>query len=106
VGWRAEAAASGRITKVLPHLLDPQGRHTLSPSLYERDAYQAFLRANPDRCSGLRFNVQWKTREIAVSGLKLRIELRGSKEARTIVLEQPVKRRHRSSAWPRSTSTT
>src|SRR5437899_2397501 len=34
-------AATGRIIKVLPHLLDLQGHHALSPSLYDRDAYQA-----------------------------------------------------------------
>ena len=33
--------AASKISKVLPHLLDKQGRHTLSPSLLERDAYQA-----------------------------------------------------------------
>jgi hypothetical protein len=31
-------AAEGRVIKVLPHLFDSQGRHSLSPSLYERDA--------------------------------------------------------------------
>ena len=45
----ASSARVARITKVLPHLLDDKGRHTLSPSLYERDAYQAELRKNPDR---------------------------------------------------------
>ena len=40
-----DAARPGKISKVLPHWLDLQGRHTLSPSLLERDAYQAKLRA-------------------------------------------------------------
>ena len=48
-------AASAKIIKVLPHLLDRDGRHTLSPSLYERDAYQAILRAHPIQRSALRF---------------------------------------------------
>jgi len=85
-------AANGRIIKVLPHLLDRDGRHTLSPSLYERDAYQAFLRKNPGRCSGLRFDIQWKAKRATGTRLLLRVEIRGSKEARPVLLEQP--------AWP------
>ena len=54
-------AAEGRIVKVLPHYLDAKGRHTLAPSLYERDAYQAHLRKNPDLCKALRFDIHWKT---------------------------------------------
>lgn len=86
------AGASARITKVLPHLLDQKGRHTLSPSLYERDAYQAHLRRNPGLRSALRFNVQWKARESAPIQLKVRVEIRGSKEAKPFVLEQRVRR--------------
>jgi hypothetical protein len=94
----AEAAAA-KIIKVLPHLLDQEGRHTLSPSLYERDAYQAYLRKNPAKCSGLRFDIQWKVKETAAASLKLRIEFRGSKEARPFVLEQPVKRHGGAGYW-------
>src|SRR5438552_16933935 len=71
------SAASARIIKVLPHFLDQQGRHSLSPSLYDRDAYQARLRKNPQLRSGLRFDVQWRSAE--KSSLKLRVEMRGSK---------------------------
>ena len=53
----ASQAAEGKIIKVLPHLLDKKGRHTLSPSLYERDAYQAKLRTHPEDISALRFDV-------------------------------------------------
>ena len=67
-------AATGRIIKVLPHLLDRDGRHTLSPSLYERDAYQAFLRKNPEQCSGLRFDVHWKAKRVAGTRLLLRVD--------------------------------
>lgn len=56
----AWAGDSGRIIKVLPHLMDAKGRHTLSPSLYERDAYQQYLRRHPEERSGIRFDVQWK----------------------------------------------
>ncbi len=55
-------AASGKVLKVLPHFLDLQGRHALSPSLFERDAYQAHLRKNPAEVSALRFDVEWSGR--------------------------------------------
>ena|SRR5258708_7995433 len=89
----ASAAASGRVIKVLPHYLDLKGLHTLSPSLYERDAYQAFLRLHPEQRSTLRFDVQWKAKTEVGAGLKLRIELRGIAQGNTpkeLVLETPV----------------
>ena len=70
------SAATGKVIKVLPHFLDAKGRHTTSPSLYDRDAYQAFLRQNPDARAGLRYDVQWKARA-AAGPVKLRLELRG-----------------------------
>jgi hypothetical protein len=92
-------AATARIVKVLPCLLDNEGRHTLSPSLYERDAYQAFLRKNPDKCSGLRFDVQWKVKAADWSQLRLRLEIRGSKEGKPFVLDQPARRNHWYNRW-------
>jgi hypothetical protein len=79
LGWIpfAGQAATGKVIKVLPHYLDLQGRHTLSPSLYERDAYQASLRDNPAGRMGMRFDVQWKTKGQPAGPLKLRLELRG-----------------------------
>lgn len=74
------ATTTGRILKVLPHFLDLKGRHALSPSLYDRDAYQAQLRQHPDQRSGVRFNVFWKARMSSGLALKLRIELRGIAE--------------------------
>jgi len=71
-------AATGRVIKVLPQFLDLQGRATLSPSLYERDAYQAFLRQHTNQVSGIRFMVQWKARGEASAPMKLKMELRGS----------------------------
>src|SRR5262245_24855149 len=68
-------AATGRIVKVLPQFLDAKGRRALSPSLYERDAYQAFLRANPEKCAGLSYNIEWKSK--GATAPKLRVELRG-----------------------------
>jgi hypothetical protein len=70
-------ATSGHIIKVLPHFVDLEGRHALSPSLYDRDAYQAFLRGHTNSVSGVRFDVQWRARGRSVEGLKLRVELRG-----------------------------
>jgi hypothetical protein len=83
-------AASAKIIKVLPHYLDLQGRHSISPSLYDRDAYQAQLKKNPQLRSGLRFDVQWRSAE--KSPLKLRVEMRGNKgkELTHAVLEQTV----------------
>jgi hypothetical protein len=91
--------ASAKIIKVLPHLLDREGRHSLSPSLYERDAYQAFLRKNSGLCSGLRFDIQWKAKRVAGTQLLLRVEIRGGKEARPVVLEQSARRDRSYSRW-------
>ena len=69
-----------RIIKVLPQLLDLQGRNALNPSLFDRDAYQLQLRLNPQQVSALRFEVQYKTRGFD-GPLLLRLEMRGSKTA-------------------------
>lgn len=71
-------AAAPKIKKVLPHCLDLQGRHTIYPSLYERDSYQAYLRDNPGKQSGLRIDVHW--RPGPYTNLTLRVELRGSNQ--------------------------
>src|SRR5215831_9230615 len=73
-------AATGRVIKVLPHFLDLHGRAALSPSLYDRDAYQVILRDHPEQRSGVRFDMQWKTKGPVWSDLKLRVELRGVAE--------------------------
>lgn len=70
-------AATGRVLKVLPHYLDLKGRHSLSPSLYDRDAYQAQLRQHPEQRSAVRFDVLWRARATTRGKLKLRAELRG-----------------------------
>ena len=91
LGHNAEAA--GKIVKVLPHFLDQEGRHSLSPSLYERDAYQAHLRKHKDLISALRFDIQWKAPAGDKSNLKMRVEIRGGKNLGTkpVVLEQAIK---------------
>lgn len=86
------AAAESRIVKVLPHLLDLQGRHALSPSLYERDAYQAQLRKHPDQISALRFDIHWRAVRSAGSHPVLRLELRTATHQGkdVLVLESPL----------------
>ena len=67
-----------KIIKVLPHLMDKEGRIAVAPSLFERDSYQADLRKNPKLCSGIRYDIQWKSAGIpTATKLKLRLELRG-----------------------------
>src|SRR4051794_13527003 len=97
--------ASAKVIKVLPHFLDQEGRHSISPSLYDRDAYQARLRRNPKERSGLRFDVQWRSGE--VSQLKLRIEMRGGRDKETTqaVLETSAKHVAGFSKWTALTLT-
>lgn len=90
----ASAATTGRVIKVLPQFLDLQGRHAISPSLYDRDAYQAYLRVHTNEVSGMRFAAQWKASDATASALKLRVEIHGVTHGDippTVVLEQDVK---------------
>jgi hypothetical protein len=93
-------ADAGRVLKVLPQFLDKDGHATTAPSLYERDAYQAWLRKNPSEISGLRFQVHWKS-EVNSPNLRLRLDVRGSKGDAVIPtrVEVPVKRGRFSRAW-------
>ena len=54
---RPAGAADGKVIKALPQFLDAQGQSALSPSLYDRDAYQAYLREHTTNISTLRFDV-------------------------------------------------
>ncbi len=104
----AAQAATGRVIKVLPEFMDQKGRTSLSPSLYERDAYQARLRQRPDMRSGLRFNIQWKTSGPAWEYVTLRLELRGVAEGnlpKHLVLDQRVATTGRWSHWTAVTLT-
>lgn len=68
-------AAEQRVIKVLPHFMDQEGRHANTPSLFERDAYQAWLRKNPEEQSGIRYDIQWQS---FISGeYVMRLELIG-----------------------------
>ncbi|MCX6925387.1 MAG: hypothetical protein NT154_19585 [Verrucomicrobia bacterium] len=106
VGWLAVAlsapAATGRVIKVLPQYLDLKGRNSLTPSLYERDQYQALLREHTNECSGMRFMVQWKTKGQPATPLQLRLELRGIARGdypKQLILEKSVQPRGRFSHW-------
>ena len=70
-------AVSGRVIKVLPLLLDLQGHDAVSPSLFDRDAYQAYLREHTNEISAIRFDVLWNASRAKDANLKLRAELRG-----------------------------
>ncbi|MEI7807106.1 MAG: hypothetical protein WCJ07_01335 [Verrucomicrobiota bacterium] len=73
----AADVVTGRIVKVLPLLLDAQGRDATAPSLFERDAYQAYLREHTNQISAIRYAVQWNVSPSGAEKLRLRIELRG-----------------------------
>ena len=96
-------AGEAKVIKVLPQYLDTKGRNSLSPSLYERDAYQAHLRKNPDLRSALTFVVQWKAHGVHWDKMKIRVEIRGVASNTTEVetLEQPVRKTGWFSHWSR-----
>lgn len=71
-------AADAKVRKVLPSLVDLEGRASLHPSLYERDAYQAYLRKNPELVGGMRFDIHWSAPVEKAQPLELRLELRGA----------------------------
>lgn len=93
------AAASARLVKVLPQFVDQQGRIALNPSLYERDAYQVFLRQNPEKRSAIRFSVQWASKD--ATRLTLKVEMRGNRGrlGTKAFIETPVKFRGLFTSW-------
>ncbi len=88
-----EADRQIHILKVLPHLLDANGKHALSPSLLERDAYQAHLRSHPEEVSNLRFDVNWKLKDKFGDELELRVEVRlgSGNSIRTLKAKTPLR---------------
>jgi hypothetical protein len=95
-------AATGKVIKVLPLFLDLKGRQALSPSLYDRDAYQAILHQHPEKRSGLRYAIQWKTKGGVWEPLKLRLEVRGIAEGnvpRELTIDKNVDPGGRFSRW-------
>jgi hypothetical protein len=74
---QAADAVTGRILKVLPFLLDQQGRNAKSPSLYDRDAYQAWLNQHTNEVSAMRYDIWWKATPAPDEKIKISLELRG-----------------------------
>ena len=74
----AADVTTGRVVKVLPLLLDRKGHAALSPSLFDRDAYQAYLRQHTNEISAIRFDILWSVAPAAPTELKLRLELHGT----------------------------
>ncbi len=72
VAWPARAADQ-KVIKVLPHLLDKDGAHTVSPSLFDRDAYQSWLKKNPDHQTGVRYDIHWRSAKPGKFELKLEL---------------------------------
>ena len=73
----ARAGSTGQVFKVLPLWLDQEGHVAKSPSLFDRDAYQAYLRDHADQISGVRYDVLWKASKAPAAKYILRLELRG-----------------------------
>jgi len=73
----ADGVEKGRIVKMLPLLLDLKGHAAVSPSLYDRDAYQVYLRRHPGEISGIRFDFLWQVANPSATNYQLRVELRG-----------------------------
>jgi len=73
----ATDAVTGRVIKVLPLLLDGHGRDSTSPSLLDRDAYQAYLLQHPKEISAIRYDVLWKAVKSPEEKIKIALELRG-----------------------------
>ena len=82
MGIASVHAADVKILKVLPLHLDLEGRHALSPSLFDRDAYQSQLKRNPALRSALKLEIQWKAPKKSGEA-EIRVELRGSSPAGT-----------------------
>jgi hypothetical protein len=77
---RADSPSSpitGHVAKVLPLLMDTNSEVAPSPSLFDRDAYQAYLLAHTNDVSGIRLDVCWNARHARGMNLKLRVELKG-----------------------------
>ncbi|MFZ1073141.1 MAG: hypothetical protein WAO21_06860 [Verrucomicrobiia bacterium] len=88
----ADGIEKGRIVKMLPLFLDLKGHDAVSPSLYDRDAYQAYLRQHTNEISAIRFDFLWQVENPSAEKYKLQIELRGigagGKPTRTVLEEE------------------
>lgn len=94
-------AGEGSVLKVLSQLVDEHGRHALSPSLYERDAYQFHLRRVPKLRGGARLVVQWKAKNADWTKLTLRAEMRCllGDNLHSVTMEEPAVKNGHYSSW-------
>ncbi len=94
-------ADGAKIFKVLPHLLDKNGKHSVAPSLFQRDAYQSHLRQHPLEVSTQRFDVQWRNAKTHDTPLKLRLHLRleNTKNNAPTVIDSEVQPTNLFSRW-------
>lgn len=97
--------AEGTVHKVLVHYLDLDGHHRKSPSLFERDVYQEFLRTHPEQVSAIAFDVLWKVPQSHKRDLSVRLEIRGSENYQTAPMSMvvPVNGRKYFKTWSRVT---
>ena len=68
-------APAGKLVKVLPLLLNREGHDALSPSLFDRDAYQHYLLLHTNEISGIRYDVLWKASGTAGNKVRVKVEL-------------------------------
>jgi hypothetical protein len=102
LGTLPARAATGRVIKVLPQFLGTNGLASLSPSLYDRDAYQFQLEHHPNWRTGMRFMVQWKSKGPVWEPLTIRVELRGTAQGnlpKQLVIDKPVEPARWFSSW-------
>lgn len=94
-------AGEPRILKVLPHHMDEQGRISIFPGLFERDAYQRELRQGKIPTSGVRFDIQWQAGPHDKDGLTLRVTTRTAKKDafHPVVIEASTKGNRRIGGW-------
>ena len=71
----AAPAPAGKVYKVLPLLLNREGQDALSPSLFDRDAYQFYLCQHTNEISGIRYDVLWRASDTSGNTLKVKVEL-------------------------------
>ena len=76
LGLGSAAESDAKAIQVFRFLVDAAGRHALSPSLLDRDAYQAHLLEYPEEVGGLRFVIQWKRRGETPANPSIRVEVR------------------------------
>jgi len=100
-GMTQTTGAEPRVIKVLPHLMDEKGRISVSPGLFDRDAYQQTLRQTPSRISGIRFDVQWKAPRSQRDLLTIRLELRTARgePGQITVITAPTRQNRRWGGW-------